>query len=211
MAQGNLPPSSPQNARNRIRKPLSLGWWLLRGSESATGLPRQYTGVLHLGDGLRAPPGRGLDLPHAHSGKRDEVREGGILRHENGGVRPGDERLDFRGLAGGASGRLEQIEPPAPVEFVEFREELGEPRQIAFVRLPDVVAGPGLKLMPDGLDMPAHLSFQAMQLSSAKWAGVYNGRLKRIESVGLRTTELRGPVPHTPAATAVTRMGGDAA
>ena len=48
--------------------------------------------------------------------------EGGILGHEDGGVRPGDQGFDFGEFARRPIGLDEQVRAATPVELVEFLE-----------------------------------------------------------------------------------------
>ena len=66
--------------------------------------------------------------------------EGGIPGDEDGGVRPGDQALDFGEFARRPIGLDEQVRAATPVELVEFLEQFAEPLEIAGGCWPDVEA-----------------------------------------------------------------------
>ena len=72
-------------------------------------------------------PAGGLDrkgrrLADADRGEPDQMREGGIPGHEDGGIRPRDQGLDFAEFARQPFGLDEQVRAATPVELVEFLE-----------------------------------------------------------------------------------------
>ena len=79
-------------------------------------------------DGLE---GQGRRLADADRGQPDQMGKGGILGHEDGGIRPRDQGLDFVWPARRPLRFAGQVRPPAPVELVKLLEKLGQPLEIA--------------------------------------------------------------------------------
>ena len=87
--------------------------------------------MCNLGDPADGLEGQGGRVADAHRGEPDQMRKGGILGHENGGIRPRDQGLDFLRPARRPVRFDEQVRPPAPVELVKLIEKLGQPLEIA--------------------------------------------------------------------------------
>ncbi len=93
--------------------------------------------IIDFGEPAGGPDRKRGRLADQHRGEPDQMRKSGILGHENGGLRPGDQGFDFAEFARRPLGLDEQVRAPPPVKLVKLVEQLAKLRKIAGGRWPD--------------------------------------------------------------------------